>query len=82
MWEYNIAFPILYFLVYVTMDHKISHKGQFSEIEIYTSSESWINNLSIIVWFVRIGQHLAEMRLFENLESKSAKQSKYWENRL
>ncbi len=55
MWEYNIAFPILYFLVYVTMDHKTIHKGQFSEIEIYTSSESWINKLSIIVWFVRIG---------------------------
>ncbi len=28
---------------YVTLDHKTSHKGQFFEIDIYTSSESWIN---------------------------------------
>ncbi len=26
--------------IYVTLDHKISHKGQFWEIEMYTSSES------------------------------------------
>ncbi len=31
---------------------------------------------------VRIGQYLAEMQLFENLESEGAKKSKYWENRL
>ncbi len=37
------------------MDHKTSHKGQFVETEIYTSSEHWINKLSIEVWFVRIG---------------------------
>ncbi len=46
--------------LYVTLDHKTSHKGQFFEFEIYTSSESWINKLSIDVWFVRIGQYLAE----------------------
>ncbi len=46
------------------MDHKTSHEGQFSEIEIYASSESW---------FVMIGQYLAEMQLFENLESEEAK---------
>ncbi len=34
---------------------------------IYTSSESWINNISIDVWFVMIGQYLAEIQLFENL---------------
>ncbi len=34
------------------MDHKTSHKGQFFEIEIYTSSGSWINKLYIDVWFV------------------------------
>ncbi len=28
---------------------------------------------AIDVWFVRIGQYLAEMQLFENLESESAK---------
>ncbi len=39
----------------MTLDQKTSHKGQFFEIEIYTSSESWINKLSIDVWFVRIG---------------------------
>ncbi len=41
------------------MDHKTSHKCQFFEIEIYTSSESRINNISIDVWFVIIGQYLA-----------------------
>ncbi len=45
---------------YVTLYHKTSHKGQFIKIEIYTS----INNLSIDVWFVRIGQYLAEIQLF------------------
>ncbi len=54
----------------MTLDHKTSHKGQFLEIEIYTSSESWINKLSIGVWFVRIGQYLAE-----NLESEGAKKN-------
>ncbi len=40
------------------MDHKTSHKGQ----------------LSIDVWFVRtILQYLAEIQLFENLESEGAK---------
>ncbi len=71
-----------YALLNVTLDHKTSHKGQFCEIEIHTSSESWINNLSIDVWFVMIGQYLAEIQLFENLESEDAKKSKYWENHL
>ncbi len=35
-------------LINVTLDHKTSHKGQFCEIENYTSSESWINKLSIV----------------------------------
>ncbi len=47
---------------YVTLDHKTSHKGQL-----------WINKLSVDVWFVRIGQYLAEMQLFGNLESECAK---------
>ncbi len=29
--------------------------GQFFEIEMYTSYESWINKLSIDVWFVMMG---------------------------
>ncbi len=33
-------------------------KCQFLEIEMYASSESWINNISIDVWFVMIGQYL------------------------
>ncbi len=36
-----------------------------------------INNLSIDVWFVMIGQYLAEIQLFVNLESEGAKKSKY-----
>ncbi len=27
----------------MNLDHKTSHKGQFLEIEIYASSESWIS---------------------------------------
>ncbi len=35
------------------------------------------------VWFVRIGQHLADVQLFENLESEGAKKieilrKSYW----
>ncbi len=33
-----------------------------------------------MVWFVRIGQYLAEILLLEILESEGAKKSKYWEN--
>ncbi len=58
---------------FVTLNHKTSHKGQFFEIEIYATSESWINKLSIDVWFVRIRQYLADIQLFENLESEGAK---------
>ncbi len=32
------------------LDHKTSHKFRFLEIDIYTSSESWVNKLSIDVW--------------------------------
>ncbi len=48
---------IVLILTCVTLDHKTSHKGQFFEIKIYISSESRINNLSIDVWFVMIGQY-------------------------
>ncbi len=67
---------------HVTQDHKTSLKCTFLEIETYTSSESWINKLPIDVWYIRSGQYLAEMQLFENLESEGAKKSKYWEIRL
>ncbi len=36
------------FFPYVTLDHKTSHTGQMN-------TESWINMISIDVWFVRIG---------------------------
>ncbi len=35
--------------------------------KINTSYESWINKLSIDVWFVMIGRYLSEIQLFENL---------------
>ncbi len=57
-------------IIYVTLDHKTSHKCQFFDINIYTSTESWINKP-----FVRIGPFLAEIQLFENLESEGAKKN-------
>ncbi len=42
----------------------------------------FLNKFSIDVWFVRIGQYLAKIQLFENLESEGEKKSKYWENHL
>ncbi len=48
----------------------------------YQFFENWINQLFIDVWFVRIRQYLAEIQLFEYLESGVAKKSKYWENHL
>ncbi len=42
---------------------------------LYTSSENWINKLSIDVWFVMIRQYLAEMQLFENLRVQKTKSS-------
>ncbi len=68
-----MLFTYLYFcnyFLYVTMDHKTRHKVTFFKTEIYTSSGSWIHKLSIDVWFVRIGRYLAEIQLFENLESE------------
>jgi len=40
---------------------------------MYTTPESWINKRSIDLWFVIIGQYLAEIQIFENLESEDAK---------
>ncbi len=53
----------------MTLENKTSHKGQFFTNEIYTSSESLINNLSIDVWFVMIGQYLKiwNLRVQKNL---------------
>ncbi len=70
-------FWMVLYILYVTLDHKTSHEGQFFEILIFWKLN---NKLSIDVWFVRIWQYLAEIQLFENLESEGAKKSKYWEN--
>ncbi len=43
----------------MTLDHKNL------EIEIYTSSESWINKLSIDALFVRIWKYLAEIQILK-----------------
>ncbi len=42
---------------------------KFLDIEIYTSSESWINHISVDVWFVMIGQYLKiwNLRVQKNL---------------
>ncbi len=48
--------------MYMTMDNKSSHKGQYFEIENYTSYEIWIKKLSTDE-LVRIGQ-LLEIQLF------------------
>ncbi len=47
-----------FYFIFVTLDHKSSHKGIF-----YTTTESWINKLSNDLWFVRVGQYLAEIQL-------------------
>ncbi len=45
----------------IRFPYKTSHKCQFLDIGIYTSSANFINNLSIDVWFVTIEQYLAEI---------------------
>ncbi len=35
-----VCYTTVYFILYVTQEHKTSHNGQFFEIEIYASSES------------------------------------------
>ncbi len=53
----HLSFVCVCLIKYVTLDHKTSHKGPFFKIEVYITS-SWINKLSIDVWFVMIGQYL------------------------
>ncbi len=75
--EYCFIFSQNWLLnINVTLEHKTSLKGQFFEIEIYASSESWINKIFIDVWFVMIGQYLKIWNL------RVQKKSKYWENHL
>ncbi len=60
----------------LTIDHKTSHKDLIYFLFILIYAESWIHNIPIDVWFVRIRQYLAEIQLFENLESEGAKKEK------
>ncbi len=50
----------------MTLEHKTSLKCHFFEIEMYASSESGINHISIDVWF---GQYLKiwNLRVQKNL---------------
>ncbi len=75
----NEIFLRLYiFILYCIYIYIYAIYSQIFEIrDLKTYSESGINKLSIDVWFVRIGQYLAEIQLFENLESASATNSKY-----
>ncbi len=61
----------------MTLDHKTSHKCPFLEVEIYASSESWLNNISIDVWFVMIRQYfnISNLRVqkHQNIENSSFK---------
>ncbi len=45
--------------IYVTLEHKTSYKvfKKNTNIEIYASSKSWINDISIDAWFMT-GQYL------------------------
>lgn len=58
--DYNET--ILSFFVYVTT--KPIMRVNF---EIYTSPESWINKLSIDVWFFRIGQYLDYLKMWNKV---------------
>ncbi len=56
---------IIWIWSYVTLDHKTSLKCQFFKIEMHTS-ESWLNKLFIDVWFVMIGQYLADTTIWKS----------------
>ncbi len=57
---------------YVTLDHT-TIRVNFLKLRFgHLKAE---NKLSIDVWFVMIGRYLAEIQLFENLESEGAKKN-------
>ncbi len=55
--------------------HLLNYRCQFIELRFMHSWISWINKLSIDVWFVRIGHYLAEIQLFKYRESEGANKS-------
>ncbi len=62
----------------MTLDHKTSLKCHFLNLRFIhhlKAINKWkgINKLSIDVWFVMIGQYLAEIQLFENLNLREQK---------
>ncbi len=54
--------------IFVTLEHKTSHKGHFFDIKIYTSSESWINKLPLMYGLLVCSSGIW-----------GCKKSKYWE---
>ncbi len=54
-WDHIDTVRLTLNLRYMTLEHKTSHKSQYCEIQMYASSESRINHISIDVWF---GQYL------------------------
>ncbi len=53
---------------FVTLDHKTSHKGHF-----FKNWDLYIIWISFPLMYGLLGQYLAEIKLFENLESEGAK---------
>ncbi len=47
-----VVFSFSAISLYVTVDHKTSHKGSFFYIKIYASPESWIEKRLIDVWLL------------------------------
>uniref|UniRef100_A0A671QZA2 Ecotropic viral integration site 5 protein homolog n=1 Tax=Sinocyclocheilus anshuiensis TaxID=1608454 RepID=A0A671QZA2_9TELE len=54
------------------LKHEVMSVVNFSKLR-FKNNMKLINKPSIDAWFVRIGQYLAEIQLFENLESEGAK---------
>ncbi len=80
--EHSPAIPVLFkiYLPWHVMSSGENHACLFA-IEFPFPSFfrwSWINRFSIDVWFVRIGQYLANIQLFENQLFEGAKKSKNW----
>uniref|UniRef100_A0A673N1D0 Aldehyde dehydrogenase domain-containing protein n=1 Tax=Sinocyclocheilus rhinocerous TaxID=307959 RepID=A0A673N1D0_9TELE len=69
--------PVMSVLSFETED-EVLRRANDSALGLAAGVFTNINKLSIDVWFVRIGQYLAEIQLFEYLESEGAKKkSKY-----
>ncbi len=74
---------ILIIYCFTKCDHGPQNQSQgsiFLKLRFLHHLKADVNNIyisSIDVWFVMIGQYLAEIQLFVNLESEGAKKSKY-----